>query len=534
MEKEIDRERQLELSQQLICPPHVYPFQHVELSRADVEWLLATHHGGKGPVDWEGGGDFRRDGLDLRGAILRGVNLSGLPLTRLYARDAALEGAEFVRAHLEVADFVQADLRNANLSFAFLDQANFAGAHLEQARFAGSQLKGAGFKSAWLTGADFLSADLTQAHAIGQTDFTYARLEGANLMAARLERANFGLAHLERANLRGTHLERANLSGASLAGATLANAHLEGAELWSAHLEGKILAAQDLKRIRETLPDYPAVLPPADLRLAFFDPATVLDDIQLGDGQYGFPKLVDVRWNGANLAVVNWTEVTMLGDEIEARGVDYDDRVLQAAIGAGWRKVLRGNVAALRRRRHRRYRQLSRAVRRYTRSIDESLRDRQISTYRTAVRANRQLAAVLRGQGLNEEANRYAYQAQVLQRAVLWRQHEIARLLFSWLSAMLAGYGYRLGRSIGWYCGIIGVSAVTYYLLGMQSGIVLDWAKVFDACAQSVTAFHGRGLFSQDFGSGDWRSLVASIEAIAGLVIEICLIVTFTQRFFEK
>ncbi len=40
--------------------------------------------------------------------------------------------------------------------------------------------------------------------------------------------------------------------------------------------------------------------------------------------------------------------------------------------------------------------------------------------YRTAVRANRQLTTVLRGQGLNEEANHFAYRAQLLQR-VVWR-----------------------------------------------------------------------------------------------------------------
>ena len=36
--------------------------------------------------------------------------------------------------------------------------------------------------------------------------------------------------------------------------------------------------------------------------------------------------------------------------------------------------------------------------------------------YKRAVRANRQLAVVLRAQGLNEEANHFAYHAQRLQR----------------------------------------------------------------------------------------------------------------------
>ena len=30
----------------------MYPFKGVRLSRADVEWLLATHENERGPVDW--------------------------------------------------------------------------------------------------------------------------------------------------------------------------------------------------------------------------------------------------------------------------------------------------------------------------------------------------------------------------------------------------------------------------------------------------------------------------------------------------
>ena len=30
----------------------VYPFKDIKLSRADIEWLLAMHEGGRGPVEW--------------------------------------------------------------------------------------------------------------------------------------------------------------------------------------------------------------------------------------------------------------------------------------------------------------------------------------------------------------------------------------------------------------------------------------------------------------------------------------------------
>jgi hypothetical protein len=46
----------------------------------------------------------------------------------------------------------------------------------------------------------------------------------------------------------------------------------------------------------------------------------------------------------------------------------------------------------------------------------------RLELYRAAVRANRQLATALRDQGLNEDADRFGYRAQVLQRRVLRRQ----------------------------------------------------------------------------------------------------------------
>ena len=94
---------------------------------------------------------------------------------------------------------------------------------------------------------------------------------------------------------------------------------------------------------------------------------------------------------------------------------------------------------------------------------------------------------------------------------------------------MLAGYGYRPGRSIFWYLVIIVGFALTYHALGQLSLYPPD-ALVF-----SLTSFHGRGFFP---GLGNEASLhnplvvLAAIEAIVGLFIEISFIATFTKRFF--
>src|SRR2546428_1738646 len=74
-EPEIDIERQKYLAERRSITPNIekgiYPFKDIKLSRADVEWLLATHDGGCGPVVWDDKRDRGREGLDLRGADLR-------------------------------------------------------------------------------------------------------------------------------------------------------------------------------------------------------------------------------------------------------------------------------------------------------------------------------------------------------------------------------------------------------------------------------------------------------------------------------
>ena len=70
-EPEIDKKRQEELTQRRAIVPDIekgiYPFKDVKLSRADVEWLLATHEDGRGPIDWSDENQRERLGLDLRG-----------------------------------------------------------------------------------------------------------------------------------------------------------------------------------------------------------------------------------------------------------------------------------------------------------------------------------------------------------------------------------------------------------------------------------------------------------------------------------
>ena len=171
-EAEIDMERRTELTKCLTSLSNVeediYPFKGKKLSRADIEWLLATHEDGRGPVEWGDESQRERNGLDIRGADLCFVNLSNLPLARIRGGPTTIEETIRMEEHhshsvvqLKEADLNGAHLERAILSGAQLERTDFIGAHLEGADLKGADLKGAYFTEAQLEGADLSGADLS-------------------------------------------------------------------------------------------------------------------------------------------------------------------------------------------------------------------------------------------------------------------------------------------------------------------------------------------------------------------------------------
>ena len=584
-EPEIAPERQSYLAERRKIAPDIeqgiYPFKDIEpkLSRADIEWLLATHENGHGPIDWSDANQRIRQGLDLRGADLRQVDLRGLPLARSLGnlnrsewfnastgqkemaavllnganlRNAHLEGAELRGAQLEKiilteAYLMQAILFDAKLSGsalrgACLDQADLRGAHLEQVRLDEAQMNEADMSEAYLTEANLYASQLEkanlykahleraflqQAHLEG-ADLDQANLMHANLKKANLKQASLCLAHVEdadleeadlgEANLQGVYAEQTNLKNAHLADANLAKSHLQRANLSKAHLERAQLKEADLRqaRLSETHLEKAGLgqahlerailtrtcLEESDLRgahmegtfiqearlegarlcEAYFDSETQLINVSLGKRLRCSSFLADVHWGSTNLAVVDWSSLKILGDESEAHQHRNDDKITA------------------------------------------------LYYYRRAVRANRQLAIVLQEQGLNEDAARFAYHAQKLQRYVLRLQRKYIQFLFYSVLDLLAGYGYRPIRTLFWYILVVGSFAATYALVGHLPALP-------DAVVYSLTSFHGRGFFP---GLGNEITLhnplviVAATEAVIGLFIEISFIATFTQRYFGK
>jgi hypothetical protein len=148
VEQEIDAERRAiepDIAQ------GIYPFKDLVLSRADVEWLLATHEdkGKQGPVDasdlrltmyWESPLPSVREqrvSLDLRGADLSGVDLSGLPLARTPASLAPEYTASDPKARRTAMDEARVRLTRANLHGTHLEQVLLVAAIMDDAGLEG-------------------------------------------------------------------------------------------------------------------------------------------------------------------------------------------------------------------------------------------------------------------------------------------------------------------------------------------------------------------------------------------------------------
>ena len=111
-----------------------------------------------------------------------------------------------------------------------------------------------------------------------------------------------------------------------------------------------------------------------------------------------------------------------------------------------------------------------------------------------------------------------------------WKQWKVGSYLFSGFLDLIAGYGYRPGRTALWYLFVIVSFAVAYFALGHL--------PLFpDALVFSLMSFHGRGFFpslSNETSLHNQVVEIAAIEAVVGLLIEISFIATFTQRYFGK
>jgi uncharacterized protein YjbI with pentapeptide repeats len=336
------------------------------------------------------------------------------------------------------------------------------GAHLQEEDLTGlplARIRGGLTSDEWFRGTKE-QREMAAVH-LQKANLREANLQKAGLLGANLQKADLVGANLQEANLRVSNLQKADLVGANLQKASLRRANLQKASLIRAQLQG------------------------ADL-----------EGVTFGNEKQVGPQLADSQWSDVNLAVIEWTQVKILGDEYVARQ-KWDSE---------------GKTKG---------------------------KQERLSEYEAATRANRQLAVILREQGLNEKADHFAYRAQVLQKTVFRRQmllsgvkfrqrvQALGALLFSWFLFLLAGYGYKPWRSFLAYLLVIGTFMALYLLLDP----CLAW---YEAIVVSMTAFHGRGFSPSTFSPGDPLSIASAVEAFVGLIIEVTFIATLTRRFFGQ
>jgi hypothetical protein len=274
-------------------------------------------------------------------------------------------------------------------------------------------------------------------------------------------------------------LRDAILIRAQLNGAILNEARLEGANLDSANLEGARLREAHLEGA--TLKE--ANLGGADLRGIFLSKTTKLEDVQLSSSKLGSVSLVDTDWGHVNLGTIHWDDVKVIGDEQMAR--------------------ILGDM----------------------------------EHYQAALRCYRQLSMELRRQGLGEDADRFAYRGQRLQRTLLRRQKKWDAYIFSCGLDFLVGYGYKPGRSLVAYLVTLIVFAAFYVSVPNVGAIRVDspdtptplsWAN---AILYSLISFHGRVNAPSTLSFNGLYAWISILETLIGLIIELSFIAAFTQRF---
>lgn len=314
------------------------------------------------------------------------------------------------------------------------------------------------------------------------SDFANVTAIGANFSGSLLQSASFYDATMVRCNFSGAKLQGARLSEAVLLGSNFDDAHLESATLDGVHLgglrsKGKILSFG------------------ATFTGAFFDRATSLKSIDMGShlkDQGQFASFVDLHWGDANISDMGWQSIPMLGDEQYARD-------------------------------------------RYARDLEaKKTKQERLQAFEDAYRANRQVFAALRNQGMNQEADHFAYRAQLCQQRVFRYRRQFGRYFGSVLLGLLAGHGFKVSRIFIAY----GLIVLTFAVLNLtpgavSSGTLPSWQEALASLQISLNAIHGRVFFAQ-FALDTLQSWIATVESLVGIVIEGVFVAVLIQRLFSR
>ncbi len=555
-EPEIDAARQAELRQALKASvPDIeqgrYPFRdHIDaLDRADIEWLLARH-----------AEDETQPGLDLRGADLRKTRLKDLPLAGVQGGLTADEWdlatdkqRELAAVRLEGADLRGAHLEGAIRCGAHLEGADLRGAHLEGAILCGAHLAGAN-----LCGAHLEGTNLREAHLEGKENFPKpADLRTSFLSkTTRLDDIIMGNLRYGFAPLADIHWGNADLSVVDWS--QLPKSGDEYAILWKLPVEylaairanrqlALELRAQGLNEdadhfIYRTHVNQRLVLPqrallPVVMRVFVRErmplPKVLL---RLDERRVGLrPPQHPVR-----LALFHVLPMLLLFLLVAIVQPLVLVLLLVLCIG-----LALSILPVLRKRgRHPPEYQRAQSFLPPPGLLSQQQRRRQQWLLLLAFLAGTPRAQLL---SLLQSPQAALHQVPFIERLDR-RQPRLAtivsallvlllliddtllcygRYVFASLSAMLSGYGYRLARTFSCYAIVVLGCSLLYAILGHQGPV--------EAFVSSLTAFHGRGLFSgNSIFSSNPTLVLGVVESIVGLIIELTFIATFARRLLGK
>ncbi|MFM7012882.1 MAG: DUF2169 domain-containing protein [Betaproteobacteria bacterium] len=182
--------------------------QDARLLVTDLRQLVITRHARK---------------KDLKGVDLTGVDLSDLTLEGMDFSGATLADANFEKSRLQNCRFDEALLSQARFAYADVSGSSFQAASASEGIFLNCRLAKVNLTQADFSATDFTDAQLGES-VLAFTDFSGAKMTGAQLAGCRGEFTGFA-----ECDLSATNFSDANLRGVNFTNATLYKAELSRA-----------------------------------------------------------------------------------------------------------------------------------------------------------------------------------------------------------------------------------------------------------------------------------------------------------------
>ena len=186
--------------------------------------------------------------MDLEGAVFHGADLSGATIENSTFRKADLTGAKLSSSTIEDATFDEADMRGVHMNnirtegtvtfiSANMSNAVIKDSSMERGYFSGVKMPDAVLINTTLDGSSFWEADLRGISSF-QTSMKNTGMEDADLTASSLEEVCLSSSRMKNVQFNESTWKKVNCEGADLTGAVALNAKIEYSQFQDAILKG--------------------------------------------------------------------------------------------------------------------------------------------------------------------------------------------------------------------------------------------------------------------------------------------------------